>query len=149
MSLLRAGEPAPGFEAPDQHGNVVRFGDLRGKPVVLYFYPADDTPGCTREGIGFTQQKAEFAKANTEIVGVSTDSGESHKKFCEKYDLTVTLAADPTKATTRAFGVLKESGSAMRTTFLVDKSGKIAKVWENVKVDGHVEDVLASVRLLK
>jgi len=124
-------------------GETVRLSAFKGKKnVVVYFYPKDDTPGCTREGIGFTEKKAAFAKANTEVLGVSTDSPESHKEFCGKYNLTITLVADPSRTTTRAFGVLKESGSAMRTTFLVDKSGKIAHVWENVKVDGHVDEVL-------
>lgn len=130
-------------------GETVRLSAFKGKKhVVVYFYPTDDTPGCTREGIGFSQQKAEFEKANTEVLGVSIDSGESHKKFCDKYDLTVTLVSDTSKATTKAFGVLKDTGRAMRTTFLVGKSGKIAHVWENVKVDGHVEDVLAHAKRL-
>lgn len=131
-------------------GETVKLSAFKGKRnVVLYFYPTDDTPGCTREGIGFSQRKAEFAKANSEILGVSVDSGESHQKFCDKHDLTITLVSDVSKATTKAFGVLKDTGRAMRTTFLVDRNGKVAHVWENVKVDGHVEDVLARAQQLK
>lgn len=130
-------------------GRTVKLSDFRGKKnVVLYFYPKDDTPGCTREGIGFTGAKAAFGKPDTEVIGVSTDSPESHQKFCDKHGLTITLVSDKPKSTTGAFGVLKPTGSAQRTTFLLDKKGHIARVWEGVKVDGHVEDVLAAVKEL-
>ncbi len=147
-----AGETAPDFTAPDQNGKVHSLKDFSGKTVVLYFYPKDDTPGCTREACGFRDELAEFSRKNTEIIGVSPDDSKSHKKFVDKFSLPFTLLADPDKKICEAYGVWQEksmygrkSMGVVRSTFIIGPDGKIAKVFSNVKVDGHIAKVLESI----
>ena len=146
------GRLAPDFSLKDAFGHSVQLSDFLGKKVVLYFYPKDDTPGCTREAIGFTEQKSQFQKNNTVILGLSKDSVASHEKFCHKYNLEIPLLSDPDGKTVEAYGVWKEknmygkvSMGIVRTTFLIDEKGIITKIWNNVKVDGHVEAVIAAI----
>lgn len=147
------GQTAPSFNLQDGQGNWVSLSDFLGKKVVLYFYPKDDTPGCTREAIGFTQQKAAFELLNTVVLGVSKDSVDSHQKFCMKYQLQIPLLSDSEGQVVAAYDVWKEknlygkvSMGIVRTTFLIDESGKLEKIWNNVKVDGHVEAVLEAIK---
>ncbi|WP_210488411.1 thioredoxin-dependent thiol peroxidase [Microvirga antarctica] len=152
---LAAGDTAPAFTLPATGGQMLTLDGLKGRKVVLYFYPKDDTSGCTLEAQAFQQMKADFAKADTEIVGVSPDAMKSHDKFRAKYDLDFTLASDETKTMLEAYGVWVEKSmygrkymGVERTTLLIDRDGKIARVWEKVKVPGHVEEVLAAARAL-
>lgn len=154
-STLKIGQPAPDFELPGAGGGTVRLNDFKGKALVLYFYPKDDTSGCTKEAIEFNQLKVEFAKANAEIVGVSPDGVASHDKFRKKYGLDLTLAADEEKAMLEAYGVWTEKSmygrkymGVERTTVLVGPNGRVARVWDKVKVAGHAEEVLAAVKAL-
>lgn len=147
-----AGDIAPAFSALDQHGKSVSLADFAGKTVVLYFYPKDDTPGCTREACGFRDEFAAFTGKNVVILGVSPDDSAKHTKFIAKYSLPFTLLADPDKALCQAYDVWKEknmygkkSFGVVRTTFIIAPDGKIAKVFNNVKVDGHVAKVLEAV----
>lgn len=146
------GDAAPAFSALDQHGKTVNLSDFAGKTVVLYFYPKDDTPGCTREACGFRDEFQAFTKKNVVILGVSPDDSAKHTKFIAKYELPFTLLADPDKALCQAYEVWKEknmygkkSFGVVRTTFIIGPDGKIAKVFNNVKVDGHIEKVLEAV----
>jgi thioredoxin-dependent peroxiredoxin len=148
------GDKAPDFELPTD-GETLKLGKLKGKAVVLYFYPKDDTSGCTAEAKDFSRLAPEFRKAGVEVVGVSPDSVESHAKFRRKYDLAVRLAADADKAVANAYGVWVEKSmygrkymGVERATFLIDKSGRIAKTWRKVKVPGHAEEVLAAAQAL-
>lgn len=147
-----AGDIAPAFSALDQHGNSVSLADFAGKTVVLYFYPKDDTPGCTREACGFRDEFQSFTKKNVVILGVSPDDSAKHTKFIAKYSLPFTLLADPDKALCQAYDVWKEknmygkkSFGVVRSTFIIGPDGKIAKVFNNVKVDGHIAKVLEVV----
>jgi len=129
--------------------NKAGVGELIGKKnVVLYFYPKDFTPGCTREAQDFRDSKPDFDAANTEIVGVSADSGERHEKFTEKYKLTFTLVSDPKAALAAQCGAKGILGTASRTTYLIDKTGKVRHVWPKVSVGGHALDVLAKAKEL-
>lgn len=148
MTLLRVGDEAPDFEAPDQRGQTVRLRDLRGRPVVLYFYPADDTPGCTAEACGFRDDTEAWQRAGAAVLGVSTQGVESHRRFAEKYRLGFTLVADPGKAVCRAYGALGLLGVAKRVTYLLDAEGRIARVWAHVNPRGHSQDVLGAVAAL-
>jgi peroxiredoxin Q/BCP len=150
-----AGDKAPGFDLPTDGGGRVRLEDFRGRPVVLYFYPKDDTPGCTKEATGFTAAYPEFRAAGAEVIGVSKDSVASHQKFKEKYGLPFPLGADEDGKVVEAYGVWVEKSmygrSYMgidRSTFLIDGDGTIQKAWRQVKVPGHVEEVLAATRAL-
>ena len=152
---LTIGTPAPDFTLPGDGGRSISLSKLAGKKVVLYFYPKDDTSGCTKEAIAFNGLRAAFAKAGTEIVGVSPDSAASHDKFKKKYDLDFPLAADEEKAMLDAYGVWVEKSmygkkymGVERTTVLIDAKGRIAQVWPKVKVDGHAEEVLAAAQAL-
>jgi len=152
---LTAGESAPSFELPTDGGGTVSLADCLGKPVVVYFYPKDDTSGCTKQAIGFTEHKPEFDAAGAMIIGISPDSPKKHDKFKEKYDLGILLAADEEKETATAYGVWVEKSmygrkymGIERSTFLVDKDGKLARIWRKVKVPGHVEEVLEAVGAL-
>ena len=154
-ALLGAGDPAPDFDLPTDGGGRVSLAALRGKPVVIYFYPKDDTSGCTSEAKAFTEAAAEFAAAGATIVGVSRDSVASHDKFKAKYGLNFALGADLDGAATEAFGVWvkksmygREYMGIERATVLVDGAGKIARVWRKVKVPGHAAEVLAAVKAL-
>jgi peroxiredoxin Q/BCP len=152
-SMLQVGDIAPDFELPTDAGGTLKLSRLRGKPVVVYFYPKDDTSGCTIEAKDFSRLAPEFRKAGVEVVGVSPDSVESHLKFRSKHDLTVRLAADADKSAALAYGVWAQKSMYGRTymgiersTFLLDKAGRLAKSWRKVKVPGHAEEVLAAAR---
>lgn len=151
--MVKDGDKAPNFKLEDEAGKPVGLGKLKGKPVVLYFYPKDDTSGCTAEAKDFSCLVAEFARLGAEIIGISPDSTASHAKFKTKYDLKVRLAADPEKAAAEAYGVWVEKSmygkkymGVERSTFLIGKDGKVKKSWRKVKVPGHAEEVLAAVR---
>jgi peroxiredoxin Q/BCP len=142
------GKPAPSFCLPDAEGKEVCLEGFRGKWVVLYFYPRDNTPGCTLEAIQFSAALEKFAELGAQVIGVSTDSPESHVKFTEKHDLTVLLLSDPAHRVIEAYGSWrpktffgKEILGTSRDTFLIDPQGKIAEVWRKVSVKGHAEAV--------
>jgi peroxiredoxin Q/BCP len=152
---LKIGDRAPAFTLPSDGGGSVSLETLSGKAVCLYFYPKDDTSGCTKEAIAFNGLKAQFAAANTVIIGVSADSVASHDKFKKKYDLGFTLASDEEKGMLEAYGVWVEKSmygkkymGIERTTVLIDAAGKVAQIWNKVKVDGHAEEVLAAAQKL-
>jgi peroxiredoxin Q/BCP len=153
--MIADGDKAPDFELPTDGGETLELSRLRGKPAVLYFYPKDDTSGCTAEAKDFTRLAPDFRKAGVEVIGVSPDSVESHAKFRKKYDLAVRLAADADKAVASAYGVWVEKSmygrkymGVERSTFLIDGKGRIAKSWRKVKVPGHAEEVLAAAKAL-
>jgi len=156
--MVQDGDKAPDFELPTASGETLKLSKLikaGGKPVVIYFYPKDDTSGCTAEAKDFTRLHADFKKAGVEVIGISPDSPESHQKFARKYDLKVRLAADADKAVANAYGVWVEKSmygrkymGVERSTFLIDKSGRIARSWRKVKVPGHAEEVLAAAKAL-
>lgn len=151
---LQQGDRAPDFDLETDTGRV-RLADLKGKIVVLYFYPKDDTPGCTNEAIGFSELIGEFEKAGAVVVGVSKDTAKKHGKFREKYGLKVELGADPEGRTVEAYGCWIEKTlygrqymGIDRATFLIDREGVIRRVWRKVKVSGHAAEVLAAVKSL-
>jgi thioredoxin-dependent peroxiredoxin len=155
MALLETGQAAPDFELPGSGGGTIRLSSFVGKPVVLYFYPKDDTSGCTAEAIAFNGLRKEFEKAGAVVVGMSPDSARSHDKFRSKHALEIDLAADEEKSTLDAYGVWAEKSmygrkymGVERTTYLVGADGRIARVWPKVKVPGHAEEVLEAVRAL-
>ena len=152
---LQIGDKAPDFTMPADGGGEVSLASLKGRPVVLYFYPRDDTPGCTTEACGFRDALPDFSKVDAAIVGVSRDTVAKHDRFKAKYDLPFTLGADDSGAVTEAYGVWveksmygKKSMGIERATFLIDGNGVIRGVWRKVKVAGHVDEVLAAVRAL-
>jgi peroxiredoxin Q/BCP len=152
VSGLGEGDRAPEFSLPDQNGNVVSSASLAGQPYVLYFYPKDDTPGCTREACGFRDDHGKFTGAGARVIGVSPDSEKSHARFAEKYGLSFTLLSDAEKALANAYGVWvmkqnygREYMGIERSTFVVGADGKIKKVFRRVKVDGHVPAVFAAL----
>ena len=147
--------PAPDFPLPQPGGDDVTLSDLRGAPVVLFFYPRDDTPGCTKESIAFSAQKADFEAAGAKVFGISKDSLASHEKFAKKHDLTVPLLSDENSSVCEDYGVWVEKNmygkkymGIERTTVLIDAEGRVAQVWPKVKVPGHAEAVLDAVRAL-
>ncbi len=153
--MAEEGQKAPDFDLATDSGDRVRLSRLKGKPVVVYFYPKDDTSGCTREAQAFTGLAAEFSATGARIIGISPDSVESHAKFRSKYDLGIDLASDPDRTAIEAFGVWVEKSmygrkymGVDRSTFLIDPKGKIARAWRKVKVPGHAEEVLAAVKAL-
>lgn len=155
MSELAVGDNAPAFTLPRDGGGSVSLADFSGKPVVIYFYPKDDTSGCTIEAVSFTALAEDFARAGIAVVGVSPDSVKRHDKFVSKHDLQVILASDEGLDTLNAYGVWKEKSmygrkymGVERTTFLIDANHKIAAVWRKVKVAGHAEDVLKAALAL-
>ena len=155
MTELSEGDKAPDFDLPTDGGGRARLKDFRGRKVVVYFYPADDTSGCTLEAIDFTKAAKEFSKAGTAVIGISPDSADSHDRFKAKHDLSVALAADPDRSAIDAYGVWGEKNmygrkymGVERATFLIDREGRIARQWRKVKVKGHVEDVLATAQAL-
>lgn len=156
MAELNEGMKAPDFVGTDQQGNRVSLGDLKGKKVILYFYPKDNTPGCTLEAVYFSKALAEFKALGTEILGVSADSVESHCGFAEKHDLAITLLSDVERKSLEAYGVWKKKSlygksflGISRTTFIIDPDGRIAHVWPKVKVPGHADDVKKKLRELR
>ena len=147
--MLKEGTVAPDFTVKDENGETVRLKDLRGQKVVLYFYPKDDTPGCTKEACAFRDAFADYKKRNIKVLGVSLDSEASHKKFATKYKLPFTLLADTDHAISDAYGVYGQKKfmgrsymGVNRMTFLIDEKGKIKKVFEKVKPDDHAQEVL-------
>lgn len=150
MMALNIGAPAPAVGGPTQHDTELDLSSLRGKWVVLYFYPRDNTPGCTREAQDFNRHLHAFAALGAQVVGVSADSPASHRRFAEKYQLAFPLLSDREKQIISAFGVLNEKGSgARRSTFILDPQGHLRHVFSNVTVEGHVEQVLAKLKELQ
>ena len=152
---LEIGDKAPDFTMPTDGGGKVSLKALKGKPVVLYFYPKDDTSGCTAEACAFRDAMPDFSKLDASVIGVSRDSVKSHEKFKEKYGLSFPLASDEDGKVTEAYGVWVEKSmygrdymGIERSTFLIDKSGVIRNVWRKVKVPGHADEVLAAVEAL-
>jgi peroxiredoxin Q/BCP len=151
--MPKEGTLAPNFTAKDANGETVRLKDLRGQKVVLYFYPKDDTPGCTKEACSFRDAFADYKKRDIKILGVSVDSEASHKKFTAKYKLPFTLLPDPDHSIADAYGVYGEKKFMGRTymgvkriTFLIDEKGRIKKVFEKVKPDEHAREVLEAFK---
>ena len=149
MATLTVGDKAPDFSLPVADGSTIRLKNLRGKTVVLYFYPKDNTSGCTAEACSFRDHIKVFAKAGAVVIGISADSVESHRKFSEKFDLPFPLGSDETKEVLKAYGVWQKKSlygrsylGIVRTTIVVDPKGIVAKVYSKVKVNGHVETVL-------
>ena len=153
--MVLDGKSAPDIKLVNDLGEVVQLSKLKGQNVVLYFYPKDDTSGCTAEAKDFTCLAQEFAKLGTMVIGVSPDSTKSHQKFKSKHDLSVMLLADQDKAAAEAYGVWVEKSmygktymGVERSTFLIDKKGRVARSWRKVKVPDHAEEVLAAVKCL-
>lgn len=153
MTTLNPGDKAPDFSMPTDSSGTVTLSDFKGKSVVLYFYSKDDTPGCTKEAIGFSGKIDEFEAAGAVVIGVSKDTAAKHGKFRTKHDLKVILASDAEGDVCERYGVWKEKSMYGRTymgieraTFLIGPDGKIKKVWPKVKVAGHAEDVLEAVK---
>jgi peroxiredoxin Q/BCP len=149
---ISANIPAPDFELPDETGTPRRLSDYRGKPVVLYFYPKDDTPGCTKEACSFRDDYSEYEKAGVVILGISPDSPKSHAKFKEKYNLPFTLLADEEHRVCELYGAWgrkkfmgREYDGVLRTTYLIGPDGTILKVFPDVKPEGHSQEVLAAL----
>ena len=144
--MVEEGKPAPDFELESDSGETVRLSDLRGKPVVLYFYPKDDTPGCTKQACGIRDAWGEFQRAGAEVFGISADSQASHERFKSKYSLPFTLLADPEHKLGEPYGVSQEGKSSYeRSTFVIDADGNVAKIMRRVKPDGHADQVLAAL----
>jgi peroxiredoxin Q/BCP len=155
MKKVAEGDLAPDFDLPTDGGGRFKLSDLRGKTVVLYFYPKDDTEGCTIEAIDFTARRADFAAAGAVVVGVSRDTPKSHDRFKAKHDLAVILASDVERQVVERYGVWVEKSmfgrnymGVERDTFLIAPDGKISRVWRKVRVRGHVEDVLVAAQAL-
>ena len=150
--MIKIGATAPDFTAPTDGGGTVRLKDLRGKKVVLYFYPKDNTPGCTTESCDFRDAQAKFEAKDAVILGVSPDSVKSHDKFKEKFDLPFALISDEDHKIAEAYGVWQEKSMygrkymcIVRSTFIIDEKGKIAAIYDKVKVNGHAAEVLESI----
>jgi thioredoxin-dependent peroxiredoxin len=150
--MVEEGKPAPDFELTTDTGESVKLSDFRGKPVVLYFYPKDDTPGCTTQACSIRDSYGEFTKAGAVVLGVSPDDEKSHVKFKEKYELPFTLLADPEHKVAEEYGTWvekknygKEYWGVERSTFLIDSKGNVAKVMRRVKPDTHTDEVLAAL----
>jgi thioredoxin-dependent peroxiredoxin len=155
MAMVQEGKKAPEFELESSEGGEVKLKDLRGKTVVLYFYPKDDTPGCTREACAFRDNQAALKKRGVVVLGVSGDSLASHEKFKSKYRLNFPLLSDPDKAVAKKYGAWgekvlygKKTVGMIRSTFVIDGEGVVRKVFPRVKVDGHAEKVLEAVAAL-
>jgi len=152
---IEVGNEAPAFTLTADDGKNVKLSDLAGSPVVLYFYPKDDTPGCTKEACAFRDRKAEMAKLGARVLGVSPDTVESHVKFRDKFELNFPLLADPDHAVAEKYGAWREKNmygkttmGVQRSTYLIDAEGKVAKVWQRVQVDGHDDQVLEALQSL-
>ena len=151
--MLEVGTQAPAFTLPDQNGNLVRLSDFAGKKVILYFYPKDNTPGCTRQACAFAQSYPEFQARNVVVIGVSKDSMASHLKFAQKYELPFILLSDPELQAIQAYGVWQEkklygkvSMGIVRSTYLINEQGGIEKVMPKVKPDTNAADILAYLK---
>ena len=155
MALIEPGHKAPSFSLPDQAAKAHSLADYAGQPVVIYFYPKDDTPGCTKESCAFEDNLPKFKKSKAAVLGMSVLDSRSKAKFAAKYDLTFPLLADADHAVMEKYGVWQEKSmygrkymGVARTTYLIGPDGKVAKRWDGVKVDGHAEEVLATVQAL-
>ncbi|MBP0440999.1 peroxiredoxin [Tianweitania sediminis] len=155
MAELQIGDIAPDFELPRDGGGTMSLQALRGRPVVLYAYPKDDTSGCTAQAVDFTTLKPAFEQKGITVVGISPDSAKKHDKFKQKHGLDVDLIADEEKTTLQALGVWKEKSmygrkymGVERSTFLIDKDGRLAQIWRKVSVPGHAQEVLAAAEQL-
>ena len=153
---IEEGAKAPAFALDADDGSRIKLADLKGSPVVLYFYPKDDTPGCTREACAFRDRRQELAKLGAKVLGVSADSVASHLKFRDKYELNFPLLADADHRVAEAYGAWREKNmygkkslGIQRSTFLIGPDGKVFRVWKRVQVDGHDEQVLAALRELQ
>jgi thioredoxin-dependent peroxiredoxin len=153
MAELKTGDAAPDFSLPDQTGALRSLSDFKGKKMILYFYPRDNTPGCTKEACAFQDNLGALRGNGAEVVGISGDSVDSHSKFAKKYDLQFPLLSDETKDTLMAYNVWKKKSNygkeymgIARTTYLIDEKGMIARVFPNVKVEGHAAEVAAALR---
>lgn len=151
--ILEAGTKAPDFELPDGEGKVHKLSDYHGKTIVVYFYPKDNTPGCTKEACSFRDSYADFRKAGVEVIGISPDSEKSHTNFINKYELPFTLLSDPDHQVSEAYGVWgtkknygREYQGIFRTTFIIGPEGMIKKVFKNVKPNEHSVEVLAAIK---
>ncbi len=152
MGLLAAGDKAPAFALPDQDGTKVSLKDFAGRQVVVYFYPRDDTPGCTKEACQFNDNLRSFTRSKVAVLGISGDSAEKHQKFRAKYGLTFPLLTDADHKVGEAYGAWgektlygKKSVGVIRSTFLIAADGRIARAWYHVKADGHAAKVLAEI----
>lgn len=152
---IEVGAKAPDFTLAADDGSKIKLSALKGQPVVLYFYPRDDTPGCTREACAFRDAKKQLAAAGAKVLGVSTDDVASHVKFRDKYKLNFPLLADPDHKVAEKYGAWREKNmygkkslGIQRSTYLIDAEGKVARVWQRVQVDGHDEKVLAALKEL-
>ncbi len=148
VTELKIGSEAVDFESVDQNGKKVSLGDFRGKTVVLYFYPKDNTPGCTVEACSFRDDMDVLTGAGIVVLGISTDGAESHKRFERKHGLNFTLVADPEKKIVEAYGVKGSFGTARRVTYLIDKNGIIRHIWPKVNPRGHSTEVLKKTQEL-
>lgn len=155
MTSIDVGQPVPDFSLETDEGKTLRLSDLKGRKLVLYFYPKDDTTGCTKEAIDFSALIDAFAAADTVVVGVSKDSVASHGKFRDKHDLKVGLASDPSGEVIERYGAWVEKNmygrkymGIERSTFLIDRDGKLAQIWRKVKVPNHAEQVLKAAQAL-
>lgn len=152
MSEIKSGDPAPDFQMPDHTGKIHSLSDYKGRKLILYFYPKDDTPGCTKQACGFNENLQELNELNVDVLGVSKDSAEKHKKFIEKYGLEFPLIPDEDKELCRGYGVWKEKNmygkkvmGIERSTFLIDEQGRIEKIWRKVKVKDHMREVIEAL----
>lgn len=152
MANITVGDKAPDFRLTDKNGNSVSLSDFKGKKVVLYFYPRDNTPGCTRQACAFAENYSEFQKRNIEVIGISKDSVASHVKFAEKYNLPFVLLSDPDRMAIEAYGVWQEKKmygkvtmGVARTTFIIDENGVIQKIMSKVKPDTNASEILAQL----
>ena len=152
MPELKPGDPAPAFRLPDQDGNLVASTDFKGQKVLIYFYPKDDTPGCTKEACQFNDNLQAFERAGIPVLGISRDDAESHQRFRAKYGLRFPLLTDADGSVAQAYGAWGERNiygttytGVLRSTFLIDEQGNIERAWYNVKADGHAARVLAEL----
>ena len=155
MPLVEVGRKAPAFNLKDQTGSAQRLSDYAGRPLILYFYPKDDTPGCTKEACAFTDNLPRFETSKAAVLGVSILDEKSKARFADKYKIGFPLLADPDHATAEKYGTWQKKSrygrsymGIVRTTFLIDGHGKVVRRWDNVKVDGHADEVLEAVRSL-
>ena len=153
MTMLKEGDKAPDFKARDADGNQVELSAFRGQKVVLYFYPKDDTPGCTREACSFRDSHSKLTRRGIKVLGISLDSEASHKKFAAKYDLPFTLLNDPERSVSEAYGTYGEKKfmgqtylGLHRMTFLIDEKDRIKKIFNKVKPEGHADQVLKAFK---
>ena len=156
MALIEPGKKAPAFSLKDQQGKTHRLADYAGRPVVLYFYPKDDTPGCTKEACSFRDSLPRFKTSKAAVLGVSILDEASKARFARKHELDFPLLADPDHAVAGKYGAWRKKTlygrsflGIARTTFLIGRDGKVAQRWDNVKVDGHAEDVLEAVNAME